>query len=482
MKSIFNRTALSLWHHKRRNILITVWFFLLLFLLISVTLISIASSQQVDYLNANVGNTVIINKVGDVDPKMQGPFYSREIDKISSLSFVKNYNAVGFHAGRLVDAAPLVADEKYEKVFQSMKDSGQELDSCMLFGLTNTQIYTLFTSSGFTLAEGAHITAEDTGKPIAVISKPLADKNQLKVGDSIDVTVPQIDEQYSGKKDQLTLTIAGLFSYPQDSSLNKKASQSYFPSEQPANYVFIPTDVLTSYYSWYAPLHLYVYLQDSEKIENYIDNIKKEIGDSTVDSILGTLLYDYTWDEDWANTVSKPAKEISDMAATVAVGLSIGIFVIILLIYAMLLSGKKHEIGIYLSLGETKAKLVFQIALEELALVLAALVLAIVLGVAVAPSVSSLVMDKTAFETNAAIEQQCDELTRYEQHGIYSAEMDISSARTTYFYVNDELNVGGSLGVFIVYVYIGIVVIFVALAGQVLFFLLKSPARLLLSN
>src|SRR5690554_2842272 len=143
MKSLFSRTALSLWHHKRRNILITVWFFLLLFLLISVTLISIASSQQVDYLNANVGNTVIINKVGDVDPKMQGPFYSREIDKISSLSFVKNYNAVGFHAGRLVDAAPLVADEKYEKVFQSMKDSGQELDSCMLFGLTNTERYTL---------------------------------------------------------------------------------------------------------------------------------------------------------------------------------------------------------------------------------------------------------------------------------------------------------------------------------------------------
>ena len=482
MKSIFSRTANSLWYHKKRNILITIWFFLLLFLLISVTLISIASGQQVDYLNKNVGNTVIIQKVGDLDPAMKGGFYSREIDKISSLSFVKNYNAVGFHSGRLVDAAPVVADEKYEKIYEDMKETGQELDSCMLFGLTNTQIYTLFTSAGFTLAEGVHITAEDAGKPVAVISKSLADKNQLKVGDSINVTIPQIDEQFAGKLEPLTLTIAGLFHYPHDSGLNKKASLSYFPSEQPANYVFIPTDVLTSYYSWYAPLQLSVNLQDSERMETYIDGIKKAIDDSTVDSILGTLLYDYTWDEDWANTVSKPAEEISDMATAVAVGLGIGIFVIILLIYALLLSSKKYEMGIYLSLGESKAKLVLQTALEELALVLTALVLAVVLGFVFAPSVSSIVMNKPAAETNAAIEQQSDELTRYEQHGLYSAEMDINSVRTTYFYVNDEINVGGSFGVFIAYASIGIVVIFAALVGQVLFFLRKSPARLLLSN
>lgn len=482
MKSICSRIANSLWYHRRRNVLIIVWFFLLLFILISVTIISIASSQQVDYLNANVGNSVIIQKVSDIDPDKQGSFYSGEIDKIEGLSFVKSYNAVGFYTGRLVDAVPVVVDEKHDEVYQNMKELGQEIDSCLLIGATNTQVYTLFTSAGFTLEQGNHITADNAGKPVALISKTLADKNQLKVGDSISVAVSQIYELTSGKTDHLTLTIAGLFSYPQDSSLNKKGSLSYFPSEQPANYVFIPTDVLTSYYSWYAPVQLYVNLQNSEHIESYIDGIKKEMGDSTVDSIDGTLLYDYTWDEDWASTVSKPAEEISDMSTAVAVGLGIGVFVIILLIFAMLLSGKKYEMGIYLSLGESKAKLVLQTALEELVLVLTALVLAVVLGVIAAPSISSLVMDKPASETNAAIEQQRDELTRNEEYGLYSAEMDLDSAKTTYFYVNNELNVGDSVGAFIAYALVGIVVIIVALAGQVLFFLRKSPARLLLSN
>lgn len=482
MKSILGRTALSLLYHKRRNILIISWFFLLLFLLISVTIISIASAQQVANLNNSVGNCVIMKKISNLDKDMQGPFYSREIEKLICLPFVRSLNAVGFHSGRLVDTAPVVADSKNEKVFHDMKESGKELDSCMLFGLTNTERYTLFTSSGFTLAKGAHITAEHAGKPVALISRSLADKNQLNVGDNISISVPSVLEQLAGKTEPLTLTIVGLFNYPHDSSLNKKASLSVFPSEQPGNYIFIPTDVLASYNSWYAPLQLFVCLQDSERIEDYIGGIKKEMGESTVDSIHGTLLYDYTWDEDWVSTVSKPAEEISDMATAVAVGLGIGIFIIILLIYALLLNGKKYEIGIYLSLGESKAKLVFQTVLEELALVLAALVLALLLGVVAAPSISSLVMDKPAAETNTAIEQQCDEITRYEDHGIYSADIDINSTRTTYFYVNGELNVEGSLGAIFIYVAIGIVVVIAALAGQVVFFLRKCPARLLLSN
>lgn len=482
MKSVLSRTASSLWYNKRRNILITVWFFLLLFLLISVTIISIASRQQVEYLNANVGNNVIVQKVRDIDPNWNALFYSDEIDKIKGLSFVKSYNAVGFYSGRLVDAAPVIANNKSEKVFQEMKESGVETDSCFLFGLTNTKIYTLFTSAGFTLVQGTHITADDAGKPVAMISKTLADKNNLKVGDSISVAISSIYGQTSEKTDNLTLKIVGLFSYPQESSLNQKAIMSFSPSEQPANYIFLPSDVLSSYYYSYAPVQLYVYLQDSEHIETYIDSIKKEMGDSTVDSTLGTILYTYTYDKDWAKTVSKPAEEISDMAASVAVGLGIGVFVIILLIYALLLNNKKYELGIYLSLGESKVKLILQTVLEELTLVLISLVLAAVLGVIASPSISKIVMEKPAAETNAAIEQQRDELTRYEQYGEYSIENDLDIAKTTYFYVNNELNVDGVLGVFITYSSIGIVVIIAALAGQVIFFLRKSPARLLLSN
>ncbi len=483
MKSIFSRIAYSLWHHKRRNILISGWFFLLLFLLISVTIISIASNQQVVNLNSNVGNCVIMKKVSDIDTEMEGPFNSKEIEKLNSLSFVKSCNAVGFHSGRLIDAVSVVKDNEMNDVNKkSLKQTDQSLDSCMLFGLTNTQIYTLFTSAGFKLTEGKHITAEDSGKKVAVISTSLAEANNLKLGDTISVTTPYMIEQLEGKKEPITLTVTGLFDYPRTSNLYEKTVTSAFPSEQPANYIFVPGDILSAYSTWYGPLRLYVYMQDSNQVENFINDIKIELGDSTYDPIYWTLLYDYTWDKDWVSTVNKPAEEISSMATAAALGLGISIFVIILLIYALLLNRKKYELGVFLSLGESKPKLVLQTVLEELALVLAALIMAALLAVLVAPAVSNLVMEKPASETNAAIEHQRDEIVRYENHGDYVVEGDIKSARTTYFYVNNELNVSGSFGVFIAYTFIGIVVIFVALAGQVLFFLRKSPARLLLSN
>ncbi len=483
MKSIFSRTAYSLWHHKRRNILITIWFFLLLFLLISVTIISIASGQQVDYLNANVGNCVTMTKVSEGVDGMEGPFYTKEADQLKTLPFVRDCNMVGFGIGNLVDAVPVVKDEElYARVQESSKTDGYTIDTCSLIGLINSETYTLFTSAGFTLSEGKHITADDAEQKVAVISSALATKNGLKLGDSIGVTGSNVDKEMSGDPGTLTLTIIGLFDYPKTSSLYEKDISPVFPYDLPANYVFIPSDTLTPFSFFYSPMRMYVYLQGSEQIEDYIDKIKDEMGEGTTGTIFGPLTYTYTWDEQWVSTVSKPAEEISSMAATTAVGLGIGIFVIILLIYALLLNGKKYEMGIYLSLGESKVKLVIQTVLEELTLILVALVLAVSLGIISAPSISSVVMDKPAYETNAAIEQQRDELVRYEYHGAYNIAGDINSSRATYFYVNDQLNIGDSFGVFMIYAVMGIVLIIVALAAQAMLFLRKSPARLLLSN
>jgi|GEM_PF-3509036 len=484
MIMIFSRTALSLWHHKRRNILITIGFFLLLFLMISVTIISIASDRQVAYLNANVGNCVMMTKSSENVDGMEGPFYAKEADQLKNLPFVRDYNMVGFGVGNLVDAVPVIKDkELFEWNQESMKKNGlAEVDTCLMFGITNTEIYTLFTSAGFALVEGKHITADNAGQKVAVISSALAKENGLKLGDSISVTGSNIDKQISGDPGTLTLTIIGLFDYPQDSNLYEKMILPVFPSDLPANYIFIPSDTISSFSVYYIPLRLYVYLQGSEQIEGCIDGIKDVLGEGTTGTIYGPLKYTYTWDEQWVSTVGKPAEEIRHMATATAVGLGVGIFVIILLIYALLLNGKKYEMGIYLSLGVSKTKLVIQTVLEELAPVLVALILAVLLGVIAAPGVSSIVMDKSASETNVAIEQQRDELIRYEGHGAYNIESDIKAARTTYFYVNDQLNVGDSFGVFMIYASAGMVVIMAALTGQALLFLRKSPARLLISN
>ncbi len=484
MKSIFGRTVLSFFHYKRRNILIVSWFFLLLLLLVYVTLTSIASSNQVEYLNKNVGNCVITKKISEINSDVEGAFNSKEMAAISELPFVENYNAVGSHAGRMENASPVVKDKDfYEDYQEDLESMGYEVDNCTLFGLTNSEIYTLFTSAGFTLQEGMPIMEDNGDSPIAVISESLAAENNLKIGDTINVTIPFWYEEMYGKRDPLALTITGLFHYPQTSNLYTKTIPPHAIEQHPANYIFIPSGILSAYCELYVPLRLYIYLDGTRQVESCVDEIKSTLGSGTMDSIYGPLKYDYTWNEAWFSTVSKPAQEISNMTAATAIGLALGTFVIILLIYALLLNSKKYEMGIYLSLGESKTRLVIQTVFEELAPLLAALILACLVGVATAPAISRIVMEKPASETNAAIEQQREEIIQYELFGAtYSVEEEIKSIQPTYFYVDDELNINDSIGKLIIYTSVGIVVMIIALAGQVLLFLRKSPARLLLTN
>ena len=486
MKGLFNRAALSLWHNKRRNILIILWFFLLLYILISVTIISIASRQQVSYLNTTVGNCVIVDKSRDVpggmeDEKERDIFYSKEIETLTQHPYVESYNAVGFDLGNLVDAEPFIRDkELYALLQERAEEYGFDMDECMLFSLTNTEPYTLFTSGGFKLVEGRHITDADSNNKVALISSPLAKENNLSVGDSITITAWSYMMEVLNKTDSLTLEIVGIFDYPETLDFTVREVGSDY--EYPANYIFAPGEVLSSYCGGYAPFLINIYLNKTGKIEDYIADMREELGDAYKDPERGEFYYNYIWDEEWYSTVSKPIVEVSNIATATAVVLGIGIFIIILLIYALLLNSKKYEMGIYLTLGESKIKLVIQTVLEELALLLVALLLACLLGLATAPALSSIVMDRPASETNYAIEQQREDIMRYENYGTYSMWNAISRAEVTYSNVNDQLDIKDSIDIFIIYVFAGVIIIIAALAGQVIFFLRKSPAKLLLTR
>lgn len=472
--------ASSLWYNKRRNILIILWFFLLLFLLISVTIISIVSSRQVSDLNRTVGNSVIISKENEkvgVDP-----FYPQELKVLKDHPSIESYNAVAFGNGQLLNANPVLKDKKrFEELKADMEKMGYGTDTCKLFGVTDSKAYTLFTSGGFSLTAGRHIAIDNANDHVVLISTAMAKENNLKIGDSISINATwELTSKI--KFDPLPLTIIGLFDYPESSELYQK--DLLFDYDQPANYVFIPEDTLEPLFNrYYSPYQFFAYLKDAGQAEGFINDMKKALGDSYNDPAAGgTFNYAYKWDKEWFSTVSKPAAEISNMATTTAAVLGIGIFAIILLIFALLLNGKKYELGIYLTLGESKAKLVIHTVLEELVLLLIALCLACIIGMIAAPSVSRIVMDKPATETNAAIEQKREDIMRHENNGQYLIEKDIRSARTTFYYVNDELNVNGSIGTFMIYLSAGIMILIVALAGQVLFFLRKSPAKLLITK
>lgn len=93
--------------------------------------------------------------------------------------------------------SPITYDEKFKDVIN-------------LAGINNTELDGTFTSKVFKLIEGRHIVKDDKGK--VLIHKGLAELNNLKVGDKINIKKSELD--LKGKesgRDKITLEIIGIF-------------------------------------------------------------------------------------------------------------------------------------------------------------------------------------------------------------------------------------------------------------------------------
>lgn len=141
----------------------------------------------------------------------------------------------------------------------------------MTFSLTNTESFTLFTSGGFKLVEGRHITDADSNNKVALISSPLAKENSLSVGDSITITTWSYMMEVLNKTDSLTLEVVGIFDYLE--TLDFTVFES-IDSDYPANYIFAPGEVLSFYCGGYAPFLINIYLNETGKIEDYIADMR----------------------------------------------------------------------------------------------------------------------------------------------------------------------------------------------------------------
>jgi len=230
------------------------------------------------------------------------------------------------------------------------------LNNCNIIGLTNSRYHILFTSGGFNLIRGSHITKRDKEDKIAIISKQLADKNNLRIGDTITVS-PDV---FSYSSLTIPLKIVGIYEYVGDIT-QTVWSQDY----EIENYIFMPSEMLQKNFFSYRPTQLILYVQDLSHIEEYKQEIEKKLDDKYKGSITRVMKqYKYTWDEEWFEIVSRPVQDVNNMAMSMVMIIAVGTYFIILLISILILIGKKREISIYLSTGESKAKLILQMVME----------------------------------------------------------------------------------------------------------------------
>jgi putative ABC transport system permease protein len=250
------------------------------------------------------------------------------------------------------------------------------------------------------LVSGSVFTQEeiDSGKNVGLISKKVADENGLSVGDQMIMDSRGLDYTEDGEKElfkiDIPIKIIGIFEpisveVKDGKDKKKPTTEQQFLSMDQLNTVYLPNKAvveLNKNYSeqmkktasdssmyegddeeYYTPVYV---LKNPDDVEAFKQETQPLLPEAYIVSA-STDQYDKI-----GGSMNKMAK-ISGYVVWIAV---IATLLIISLVVLLFMRDRKHELGIYLSLGDKRGHIMGQIILEMLLISGIALILSLITG------------------------------------------------------------------------------------------------------
>ncbi|EDS78535.1 ABC transporter, permease protein [Clostridium botulinum C str. Eklund] len=220
-------------------------------------------------------------------------------------------------------------------------------------GTLTTNLLDEFKNGDVKILEGRGITKDDTGKNVALIETNLAKENNLKVGSKI--TISSLD-----KKKDVNLEIVGIYEANSDVDTGHNRNMDFL---NPYNKIYMPYNVASQFSnneeSNGKDITSATYFMDSaENIDSFKEYAKsKKIDLDTYTLDANDVLY---------KQMVGPIENVGSFSKTLVLGVTIAGAVILILIIALSLKDRKYEIGVLLSLGESKGKIISQLIVEVL--------------------------------------------------------------------------------------------------------------------
>lgn len=276
----------------------------------------------------------------------------------------------------------------------------------------------------YNIIEGRYYTQDDLDdkNQVCLISDELAQYNNLKVGDSI--TISQMDKnelsRYLDGTDMaiedfdLSLEIIGIYDNTKELDPNDSDTKYMQPYELPANIILMPATTYYDYsynvnktsYEYYKNLYPESYvdyeypdydeyvnsqsggsavflLNDPLDVEDFVDDYKAELKDFTK----------LNANNEQFNKLARPLDTLSFFSNIIVVIVVFNAIVIITLVTALTLKTRSYEIGVLLSMGVTKAKVVMQLFIELIIVALLGFTLSVISGSMIAGKVGDMVLD-----------------------------------------------------------------------------------------
>lgn len=266
-----------------------------------------------------------------------GDFITQKIvDKIAGLGKVIGYNAK--------------SSEGFWGIPQSFEPLPGMINASGLAtpyqSLLDSFLDTKFLNGTYKLEEGRHIKPDD--KYVALISKELADKNNLTVDDKITFQ-NGIDEDGTS-----TFTIVGIFS-----GTEGLTHSAITPEGIPANLGYIDVNSLKEIYELQGYDYLDVYTHTPEEAKELMETIKN------LPEVKGKTFVFNVNTEDF-DLVSTPLSSFGNMIDTAVLLITVIGSLVIILLLMLWTKGRKKEIGILLAIGRSKVEITGQLLSENI--------------------------------------------------------------------------------------------------------------------
>ncbi|MNW44399.1 FtsX-like permease family protein [compost metagenome] len=303
------------------------------------------------------------------------PITDEMISRVAKTSGIKTLNAT----------TEIMPNLKAVKLFTGsipIKEEFRSMTTALV--VSDTETNSNFSSGSVSLAQGRHIVSGDTH--VAVISKDLAEKNGLAVGDALTY-------QNANTQDELKVTIIGLFEPKEIEDVTQQVT-SY---QKIQNKIFTDLNTATEFEKPYVTGYntMDITVEDPSKLDAIVSELQ------AISSI------------DWSGFVIEKGNQsyeaaasslerLDELVTTLLIVIAVVSAIILSLILTMWAKSRIHETGVFLSVGIRKSAIVGQYLTEVLLIAVLAFGLSFFSSNAVANQIGNSMLqqqDKQAVDT-----------------------------------------------------------------------------------
>ena len=412
-----------------KTILLFVIIFIIANLVIAGFSIKSASLKATQSIQSTLGNDVTLqvdfkNMMKNREPGQAVDQVSESLtismaDQLKNLKYVDNYNyTISSNVNTTLTAVENETQEQSDNMPMMGNRQGQGT-SFTLSANTTMKYLKDFTDENYVLSEGCLLSSKDEGTNHCVIETNLAKENDLSIGDTFTMTS-------SDDSKSVELTIVGIY------EIESTTMEMGRMNSNPVNTIYCDLSVGQSLSSEEDVISSATYyLDDPEHVEAF-QELAKEKTDIDFDT------YRLTSNDQLFKNNSSSLDNISSFASLFLVVVIIAGCAILCLILALTIRNRYYEIGVFLSLGQSKIKIILQQLFEIGMIAVIALILSLGTGKMTSNIISGMLTtqnNEVMMDTEDQDPRQINNGGRFDFNNAFAApesqELDVSLTSDT---------------------------------------------------